>query len=291
MSKTNYSRSDNQKYTNQLSFLDIATIMGSWEDSIFIDRITLSITCELASAAVLSRLRYWFSPSKQDGQTRAKVIKEGKLWVAKTNEDWWDECGVTEKQIRRIKVYLKNLKLVEIKVFKFNGFPVVHWHLNIEKYVELFNKTFSKNFSDIAQRAKTILPKGQNENCPKGNIHNNRLKQYSSSLDLEKTSDKELRQRNVQLSLINENVEDCFTCEAAVYQWLGEFGFKRKKASELIQNYSANDFAILKSAVYYLREMIESSKKKNKPLDSLSGYFLKILEKGYYKPKINEDEG
>ncbi len=178
-------------FSDEISFLTLDAIMNSWENAIGIDRITLDITGDLASAAVLTRLRYWFGSSKKDGQSRSKIRKEGKIWMARKDEEWWEECGITCKQIKRIKVQLKELELIDIKVFRFNGLTIAHWNLNIEKYVELYGKTKTfvlmqvgsfyeaygtnevgpdllliskligaKGQSGLAQRDKAVWPKG-----------------------------------------------------------------------------------------------------------------------------------
>ncbi len=212
-------------FSDEISFLTLDAIMNSWENAIGIDRITLDITGDLASAAVLTRLRYWFGSSKKDGQSRSKIRKEGKIWMARKDEEWWEECGITCKQIKRIKVQLKELELIDIKVFRFNGLTIAHWNLNIEKYVELYNKHVSKNVYALAQRDKAVWPKGTKRFGPKGQSINKNSTHDPYSYSLE-TKNKDCKSRVVQESLIYEDVNIVFSSEAQAFGWLINFGYK-----------------------------------------------------------------
>ena len=39
--------------------------------------------------------------SARDGRARLQVEREGKLWLAKSRTDWWDECRISPKQADR----------------------------------------------------------------------------------------------------------------------------------------------------------------------------------------------
>lgn len=267
--------SENNKIenNNEISFMTLDAIMDSWENAIGIDRITLEIAGDLASAAILTRLRYWFGPSRKDGQSRSKIRKEGKLWLARKDDEWWEECGVTTKQVRRIKEHLNKLGLVETKVFRFNGLTVMHWHFNIQKFVELYNKHISNKVCASAQRDKPDLPKGTKRSCPKGNsINKNSIHDpYTNSLS--KHKNKDCVSRDVQLSLINENLDVCFSCIAEAIDWLHNFGFKEELASKLAREHFMN----LKPSVVYLKKQM-----KKKDVDSLTGYLIQIIENKWY---------
>ncbi len=268
---------DNKTFINDIPFLSICEIMNSWEDSIGIDRISLEITKDLSSAAVLSRLRYWFGPSKKNGQCRASVRKDGKIWVARKDEEWWEECGVTPKQIRRIKVDLKTLGIVETAVFKFNNQTQVHWHLDIEKYVILFNEVLRNSCKQKVDR----MPKGQIQNCPKGNSrtaqrdnpYNKNILHGHSSYNVGHKN-KESKPSDVQLSLIYDNVEECFSCISQAYAWLINFGYKEAITDELIKI----SLPELRASVLYVRKQL----KKSEINSSITGYLLQTIENKWY---------
>lgn len=112
------------------------------EDGLFLNKKFIDMTGDIITGILLSQIFYWFLPSK-NGKTKLRVRKDGRLWLAKKRTDWWDECRISLKQyIRAIKI-LESMKLVEIKVFKFNGDPTVHIFLNedilINKLQSLYN--------------------------------------------------------------------------------------------------------------------------------------------------------
>lgn len=182
---------ESQTSIQKINFMSICDMAESNTNKISIDKYHIDIMGDLAGAAFLTQLRYWFSPttkSKIKGNTRVGIKREGKLWLAKRDVDWWDECYVTPKQVRRIKAQLIKLKIVEIRVFKFSGAPMVHYHMNLQRYAQLYHDQRVMNAEkescrqkerekkdmnrksrrDSAQRAKSNLPKGQDGSCPKG---------------------------------------------------------------------------------------------------------------------------
>lgn len=128
------------------------------KETIVLRKIYVDITNDLIAGLLLSQLFYWYLPG-QDGTTRAKVIKDGKRWIAKTREDWWSEVRISAKQFDRAKKILMDIGLIKTKTYKFNGNPTVHIWLNQEKLLELYNDEIGKS----------LLPKGEEPNLPKGN--------------------------------------------------------------------------------------------------------------------------
>ena len=94
---------------------------------------------DLATAHLLSQIIFWFSPGK-NGQSKLRVRKDGKEWIAKKREDWWDECCITKNQFDRSIKILKKYEIVETKIFKFNGEPTTHIWLNKDKLLEVLYK-------------------------------------------------------------------------------------------------------------------------------------------------------
>jgi len=207
---------ESQTSIQKLNFMSICDMAEAKDNKIAIDKYHIDIMGDLAGAAFLTQLRYWFSPTTKSaikGQARVGIKKEGKLWLAKKDEDWWDECYVTPKQVRRIKAKLVELKIVEIKLFKFDGAPVIHYHLDLQKYADLYHaqrvmniekdrckqekRGINKNsHRDSAQRAEWILPKGQNGFCPKGQIYNISSQHLLSAFNLKEHVENVLKIQN-----------------------------------------------------------------------------------------------
>jgi len=272
-----------------IPYLSICEIANSHEKAISIELIHMNICNDLASALILSRLRYWFSPSKRTGQLRTHIRHLGKIWLARGNRDWYQECCVTERLIERIKIKLKALGLVECKVFKYQGMPTVHWRLIIQKYEELYNKIISNNVS--------ICPDcGTHNNAEVGSVlpqnvvsslYNNGLRHLPYTISLE-DKDRVLRKAQLQAdvsaqeALLTVDRNECFASAATTLSWLQSFGYKLKKAQFLMYTYSAYQLGAAKD---YLFKQLKEKKTAKK---SLTGYYIAILEKQWWLPNIKE---
>lgn len=106
----------------------------------------------LNDAVIFNILVYWHCLSK-DGKPRAKIERDGYLWVAKSYYELAQECGVKERTVRSSIARIKQQELVEVKVWKFNGRPVNHFRIIWEKVAELMpniTKDFKTNLtSDV----------------------------------------------------------------------------------------------------------------------------------------------
>ena len=85
----------------------------------------VDIAGDLIAGALLGQILYWFGTGK-DGRSRARIVKDGFYWIAKTRADWWDEIRITPKQYDRASKILKERGFIEVKTFKFNGNPTTH---------------------------------------------------------------------------------------------------------------------------------------------------------------------
>lgn len=112
--------------TSEPFFQWLATEDAS-RDSIAVKRIYIDINDGYIQDAVLfSQILYWHGKTAETGETRLRVVKEGCLWLAKTYEDWWEECRLPASTAKACLDRLKNRGLVICKRFKFNGSPTVH---------------------------------------------------------------------------------------------------------------------------------------------------------------------
>ena len=130
----------------------------STRDTIDLKKIYVDVGGDLATGVLLSQIIYWHLPSKETGKTKLRVEYDGELWLAKSRNDWWDECRISAKQFDRSISELENISVVTTVVKKFNGSPVKHIKLNIDVLVERINEIFTNPTGgkmDITQKVKT----------------------------------------------------------------------------------------------------------------------------------------
>jgi len=102
--------------------------------------ILVDLTGDYESAIMLSQLIYWTGRTK-DG------------WIYKTYNDWHEELRLSEHKARKAKKTLEKLGLIETKLKKANGTPVVHYKINkdilVEKLINLSNPDSNLENSQI----------------------------------------------------------------------------------------------------------------------------------------------
>lgn len=84
---------------------------------------------DILAGLLLSQIIFWNLPGK-DGRSKLRVQKEDKLWLARKHCDWYQEIRMSEDQVRRALGVLKELNLVEVSAFRFNGERITHIALN-----------------------------------------------------------------------------------------------------------------------------------------------------------------
>lgn len=94
------------------------------------------ITGGLAPAILLSQLVFWFKPGKH-GKPKLTIIREGRYWLAKTRNDWFNECGLSLKMYRGASAELVALGLVEIRHWKFGNDRTSHYWLDTKALASL----------------------------------------------------------------------------------------------------------------------------------------------------------
>lgn len=118
----------------------------SWEattrDVIDFKRIYVDMAGDIIAALVLSDIVYWHLPSN-DGASKLRVEKEGRMWIAASMGSWWDRCRITEKQARRAIEILAEKGIILTKVFKFNGAPTTHISIEWKNFMSLWESCLS----------------------------------------------------------------------------------------------------------------------------------------------------
>lgn len=113
----------------------------------------VDIAGDLIAGALLGQILYWFGTGK-DGRSRARIVKDGYFWIAKTRADWWDEIRITPKQYDRAAKILKEKGFIEVKTFKFYGNPTTH----IRIVPEAINAALD---AWKVEQVKPLLPDGE----------------------------------------------------------------------------------------------------------------------------------
>lgn len=78
-----------------------------------------------AAALLLSQLLWWHQPGK-DGRPKVTYERNGSTWLLRP-DDGWEDCRLSQKQVRRIRSVLVAKGLIEHKRFKLNGAPTSAW--------------------------------------------------------------------------------------------------------------------------------------------------------------------
>jgi hypothetical protein len=96
-----------------------------------------------ATGTFLSQLVYWFAPDK-NGQQKLQIQREGRYWLAKDYVEWDQECALSRKQVSRAVTVLRELGIIEVKLWKFNNAPTNHFWLDkvqLSKLLKSLNAT------------------------------------------------------------------------------------------------------------------------------------------------------
>lgn len=267
-------QSSQEKSSENISILHL---MASHSDDIRIDRITMQMVGDHAAASVLTRIVYWFSPTKE-GQKRTRILKNGKCWIAKTDEDWYEECYVTKDQMRRIKSLLISLGVIDIDYFRFNGLRTCHYSLNIEAYTKLYNQKAKEIYTEVS---KDTSRKWEKAPSASGKTHRPLTKEYKQRTYTNDLENKDVPDPRI-LSLLRSNVKEVFEVSYRASDWLHNLGMSSGRIDFLMDNYT---FINLMAGAEYLRNQYENNLKKGKEMKNIAGYFYDIMEKGWYLQK------
>lgn len=245
-----------------------------WEqasrDTIDVKRVYIDVVDDLVAGILLSQIVFWYLPGKNGNKLR--IEKDGKTWIAKGRNDWWDECRITPKQFDRAISLLEEKNIVEKELFKFNGSPTVHIALNTEILLE---------------GVKSILTKGENPISPKGKIHFNQRVKSITEITTETTTE---IKRDLCTTLTKKQLEQ------VIEEW-NKLGLQQLKRI----NPNTTRHKMLKARIneYSFDEILQAIKKVNES-DFLKGQnksgwtiffdwlikpnnFIKVLEGNYSK--------
>jgi len=134
------------------------------KDSIDLKRIYVDIAGDLVAGVLLSQIIFYYLPDGE-GKTKLRVMHDGELWLAKTREEWWEECRISPKQFDRSIKILEDKQLVTTRTIKFNGSPIKHIRLNFDvltNQIELFEKIKNDENIDYKKWIKSASSKNKN---------------------------------------------------------------------------------------------------------------------------------
>jgi hypothetical protein len=154
-----------------LSQADFLRWEVSTNDTLDLKKIYIDIAeGDLVAGVILSRIVYWELPDK-NGNPKQRVQHDGKLWIAKRRDDWWEECRVTSRRLDRALAILCKT-VCEKNTYKFDGEPTVHVRIVWDNFLYQLQSHLQKIAIDestliIDQGGKTKLAKREKRNSQK----------------------------------------------------------------------------------------------------------------------------
>lgn len=116
---------------------------NSTKDVIDVKRIYVDITGDLVAGIMLSQLVFWWLPNKK-GEPKLSIERDGRFWLAKGREEWWEECRIAPRQADRAIELLERKNFVVKRVWKHLGNTTVHLSINIPEIHQSVNRELRK---------------------------------------------------------------------------------------------------------------------------------------------------
>lgn len=147
-----------------LSFNDFVVWEQSTRDIIDFKKTYCDVADgDVLAGLVLSEIIYWHLPSSKDGQSKMRIVRDDKEWIACRRYEWWDRTRLTPRQMDRVLSKLTKLGLIEKEVFKFYGDPTVHVRLVKDRFMKCWHNILNNPL------VNPFLPNGENEITAEGN--------------------------------------------------------------------------------------------------------------------------
>lgn len=121
-----------------LGFKTFAEFLN-WEyassDTIDLKRIYCDVAGGLNQGLLLSQIVYWRLPSKRGAPTKLTINREGRLWLAKADRDWYGEIRLTKEEAAAARKILEARGLIICRTWKFGGNTCTHISLNEDEFL------------------------------------------------------------------------------------------------------------------------------------------------------------
>ena len=110
------------------------------DDDTLIDKVIARGVGDIYTAVVLNKLVYYFTLDITENPRILYTVVDGEYWVAKFDDDWFNEYYITKKQVKKINKKLKDLGLIKTTVKIIDGQTATNYCLDLPKYVEFYKK-------------------------------------------------------------------------------------------------------------------------------------------------------
>jgi hypothetical protein len=161
---------------------DLAEFL-TWEkttrDTVDFKRIYVDMAGDLVAGLMLSQLVYWCLLPNERGESKLRVYRDGRHWVAKNRNNWRDEIRITPKQADRAIRVLVDAGLVVKKNSLFDGKRTTHLRIDWDTFHDAWRNNLpeirpdaqlSEDNIGAGQRGASVLTKEPHRHSPNGNI-------------------------------------------------------------------------------------------------------------------------
>jgi len=131
-----------------IRFADFIAWEKSSRDTIDLKRVYVDIAGDLVAGVLLSQIIYWWYIPGKDGKTKLRVKKNGKYYLVKNLDEWWNECRIKKDTAKRKLKHLENKGLIVIENHFFNGKKTNYITLNKSNFLKAI-----REYSEKSQRA------------------------------------------------------------------------------------------------------------------------------------------
>jgi hypothetical protein len=131
----------------------VSNLVGPKNIVIYQRDFSIKLGRDIHSALMLSQIIYWHGIYK----------KKGKEWFYKTDSSWMEELDFSEKELRRSKLKLKSVGLIETCVKKAGESTAVHYKINTENLSKFLSANCPAGNSRIAPRSVPYIQRLDSE--------------------------------------------------------------------------------------------------------------------------------
>jgi len=112
----------------------------NWEeasrDTIDVKKVYIDLAGDLVAGVLLSQIIYWHLPkSRRRSESKLQVERDDHLWLAKAHAEWWDECRLSIKQVKRALKILVQRELIIVAYYQFAGMRTTHIRIDWDHFL------------------------------------------------------------------------------------------------------------------------------------------------------------
>ncbi|WP_010303924.1 DnaA N-terminal domain-containing protein [Candidatus Odyssella thessalonicensis] len=129
------------------------------------------------TAAFLSQLNYWIQGNKSG------VIHQGMRWIFNTAQEWGEQIGISERQVRRIVAELRKSGIILVeKLADYKSNRTNYYTINYDRLSQLYQEQqLSSNASQVARSSGQDVRMVKTKLTNKKNILSDRQDEYQKS--------------------------------------------------------------------------------------------------------------